>query len=126
MTDHNYEQSGPGHTRFISLDERDAQVAAEREQARHDLEAMHPLLSQPITKYREAVAEASRGHAEFTIARNAAPCPICGRRSAILSHGDLGGPTVELYCTNDDCPAREIAVAFVTHYDPNNDILRWV
>lgn len=46
-----------------------------------------------------------------TTGRQDAPCPICGRRTATLSWGDTTWSTiVQIYCTNETCPAREIDI----------------
>lgn len=46
-----------------------------------------------------------------------APCPVCGHRTAILSLGDPGfGPSIEVYCENVHCNAREFTVTIKRGY----------
>lgn len=73
---------------------------------------MRPWLVDICRDYRRALSALDAD--PYFPARNGArlaPCPICGERTAVLSRGDLGaGPSVQIYCDNPECCAREIDI----------------
>lgn len=99
----NWDQFRDAADRDLNRSRAEAAVAESR---------MHPQLAEVVHYYRDKVrAVTPRSYFPSRDGAPLAPCPVCGQRTAVISHGDVGaGPTVEIYCDNENCPAREIQI----------------
>jgi len=99
---------------MADIAERHAKRMDEARRLDRQLKKRDYALWATVNAYRRALRDVTHNAPIIDPARQEsalAPCPICGKRTAVLSWGDLeAGSTVQIYCDNEDCVAREIDI----------------